>query len=173
MKSFVQKQVNPPSEAGQMSLTARNGSLVGILLLASTVAFGEPKTVTGTTAKPVTSTTTDAAAAAKGGQAGPTKEEQTTHHEKLAEMHTKMAECLKSSKTLPECQQEYTQTCTTFPKGSCSVFADSKAKGVAGKTGPGTGTATGSTGTTGAKGAAKGAPKGKPAKTGTKTTTKK
>ena len=57
-----------------------------------------------------------------GGMANMTREEQAAHHEKMAGMHTTMAGCLKSTKTVDECHKEMQKSCETLHGGKCPAF---------------------------------------------------
>lgn len=57
--------------------------------------------------------------APKGPKGQMTREEHIAQHEKMQTMHTKMIECLKANKPVPECQQQMHQTCTKVHNGTC------------------------------------------------------
>lgn len=153
--------------------------LLMVLMMVPVSGFSQTKNAATTNTKTGTSTTTEPAASQapgpKGGMAGMSKEDQAAHHEKMAGMHTKMVECLKSSKPPQDCQQEMNQSCAAIHKGSCPMAGDSKGKGMgmAGSTSTGTSTSSTAKGAPGAAGTGKGAPKasGKAGKGGSKTGT--
>ena len=55
------------------------------------------------------------------GMANMSRDEQSAHHEKMAGMHTTMAACLKSTKTVDECHQEMKKSCETLHGGKCPM----------------------------------------------------
>src|SRR5262245_40604871 len=53
---------------------------------------------------------------------GPMKEPSKEHRAKMADRHTKMAECLKSDKPMSDCHKEMEENCKAAHNGKCPMM---------------------------------------------------